>query len=277
MRAMSNEAQIEQWNGPSGETWVAMQDRLDRQLEPLGRAAIAALAPGAGEQVADIGCGSGDTTRQLAERVGPTGRVVGVDVSAVLLAHARSRTTAANVTFVEADAQVHALPAIDAVFSRFGVMFFDDPVAAFANLHRALRPGGRLAFVCWRTHADNPILTLPLAAAVAAGIPQPPAGDPLAPGPFAFADAARVTDILGRAGFADIVLAPHDEAVGGNDLDGAVELAMQVGPLGRLLREHPDHAAAALAAVRAAIAPYATPAGVLMPSATWIVTASRRA
>ncbi len=270
---MSNAAQIEQWNGISGDSWVAMNERLDRQLAPLGDAALAALAPRLGEHVADIGCGAGQTTRQLAEAVGPTGRVVGLDVSAALLAHARARTTAANVVYVEGDAQIHALPTIDAVFSRFGVMFFADPVAAFANLHRALRPGGRLAFVCWRPITENPLFTVPVDAAVAAGIMAPAPTDPLAPGPFAFADAARVTDLLSRAGFAEIRVAPHDERIGGGDLEEALELGLRVGPLGRLLREHPEHAARAVDAVRAALVPYVTPTGVLMPSATWIVTA----
>ena len=276
---MSNQDQITAWNGPMADAWVAMQDRLDRQLAPLGRAGTAALALRLGDRAADIGCGAGQTTLEIADAVGPTGRVFGVDVSAPLLARARARTTSPAIEFIEADAQVvgFGVP-LDAIFSRFGVMFFADPVAGFANLARGLRPGGRLAFVCWRGFAENPLLNVPVGAGVAAGVPQPPAVDPHGPGPFAFADPARVRDVLARAGFTDVAVVPHDEAVGGNDFEQTVELALRVGPLARQLREHPEHATAAIAAVRAAIAPFTTASGVvLMPSATWIVTAARPA
>jgi len=132
---MVNTAQIEYWNGGAAETWVAQQERLDRQLDPLGRAVLRALAPRRGEHVLDVGCGSGQTTLQLADAVGSAGRVVGIDVSLPLLAAARRRSRDAHVSFVHADAQKHAFEQpFDAVYSRFGVMFFDDPVAAFANL-----------------------------------------------------------------------------------------------------------------------------------------------
>src|SRR6266853_1819734 len=153
---MVNTAQIEYWNGGAAETWVAQQERLDRELDPLGRAALVALAPRRGEHLLDVGCGSGQTTLQLADALGSAGRVVGIDVSLPLLAAARRRSRVANVSFVHADAQKHAFEQpFDAIYSRFGVMFFDDPVAAFANLRRALRPGGTLAFVCWADVRTN--------------------------------------------------------------------------------------------------------------------------
>src|SRR5467141_281082 len=155
---MVNTAQIEYWNGGAAETWVAQQERLDRQLDPLGRAALRALAPRPGEHVLDVGCGSGQTALQLADAVGPGGRVVGLDLSSQLLAAARRRNPSAHVAFERADAQTHAFDQpFDAIYSRFGVMFFADPVAAFANLRRALKPGGRMAFVCWRAESENPI------------------------------------------------------------------------------------------------------------------------
>jgi SAM-dependent methyltransferase len=277
---VDNDEQITLWNGVQGETWVAMQERLDNQLLPLGRVTVKALAPRAGERILDIGCGAGQTTLDLAEAVGPDGAVLGVDISEPLLAIARRRAAAAGADrarFVAADAQVHTFePGHDAVYSRFGVMFFADPLAAFANLARALRPGGRLAFVCWRRPDENPIMMEPLAAAVAVGLTPPEPAPPEAPGPFAFADRARVTRILAAAGFTDIALTPHDEAVGGNDLEAALDLAFHVGPLGRMLREKPEQRAAVADAVRATLARHVVAGGVvMMPSATWIATAKR--
>jgi SAM-dependent methyltransferase len=269
-----NAEQIEFWNGAAADTWVAQQERLDRQLDPLGRAALRALAPRPGEQVLDVGCGSGQTTLQLAEAVGPGGRVIGIDVSSQLLAAARRRNTLAQVTFERADAQTHAFDqSFDAIYSRFGVMFFADPVAAFANLRRALKPDGRMAFVCWRAEASNPLMTVPMMAAMKHLPPLPPPQDPNAPGPFAFADSGRLARILDAAGFAAISMAPHDEPIGGNDRAGTVELALQMGPLGRYLREHPGRQAAIIDAVHDAIEPFIVDGIARIPSATWIVTA----
>ncbi len=272
-----NQEQIEYWNSGAGDTWVAQQERLDRELDPLGRAALDALAPRAGEHVLDVGCGSGQTTFQLGDAVGPTGRVVGLDVSAQMLAAALRRKRGAQVSFLRADAQTHVFDRpFHAIYSRFGTMFFADPVAAFANLLRALRPGGRMAFVCWRAEAENPVMTVPIAAAAKRLPPLPrPPPDPCAPGPFAFADGARLGRILEAAGFVDIRLTPHDEHIGGNDRFGTLELALQVGPLGRILREHPEHRAAVVDAVRDALEPFIVDGIARIPSATWIVTAWR--
>ena len=162
-----NAQQATYWNEGAGPTWVELQAPLDRQLAPLGQAAMAALAPKPGERILDIGCGAGNTTLELARAVAPDGRVTGADISHTLLEVARRRgADMAGVRFVEADVQVHSFEpgGFDAVFSRFGVMFFSDPTAAFVNIRRALKPGGRLAFVCWRTPAENPIMSLPMAA-----------------------------------------------------------------------------------------------------------------
>jgi SAM-dependent methyltransferase len=271
---MVNTTQIEYWNGGAAETWVAQQERLDRQLDPLGRAALRALAPRRGEHVLDVGCGSGQTTLQLADAVGSAGRVVGLDVSLPLLAAARRRSREVHVSFLHADAQKHAFEQpFDAVYSRFGVMFFDDPVAAFANLRRALRPSGRVAFVCWRAEAENPIMTAPMVAAARHLPPLPPPPDPGAPGPFAFADGLRLARILEAAGFGTIRMTPHDEPIGGNDRTATLELALRIGPLGRLLREHPEHRAGVVDAVRDALEPFIVDGIAHIPSATWIVTA----
>ncbi|MCA6247811.1 MAG: methyltransferase domain-containing protein [Phenylobacterium sp.] len=274
--AAANEAQEAYWNDVAGRTWAALQDRIDRQIRPLGLAAMDRLAPAAGETVLDIGCGCGDTSLELARRVGPEGGVLGLDISAPMLEVARGRAEAAgahNLAFREADAQTAALPGgRDAVFSRFGVMFFADPEAAFANLRRSLRPGGRLAFVCWRPLPENLWIHLP-AEAAAGLVPPAPPPEPGTPGPFAFADPDRVRRILAEAGFTGIEISPHDEAIGGLDLEGTVGMSVWRGPLGAILRERPDLAPVLHDRVRTAVSPWLRGDAVYMPSATWLVSA----
>lgn len=273
-----NAQQVAYWNEGAGPTWAELQEPLDRQLAPLGHAAMAALAPKPGEKILDIGCGAGETSLELARLVSPGGHVVGADISRPLLEVARQRAAGlTDVDFLEADVQTHAFaPAsFDGVFSRFGVMFFEDPQAAFLNIRNALKPGGRMAFVCWRTPAENPIMSLPMAAAMAKLPSAAPSAPPTpgAPGPFAFADPDRVRGILGSAGFSDVVLTPTNMKVGGGDLDTVLALSMKVGPLGALLREHPEHRDGAIDAVREALAAHDGPDGVKLDSATWVVTA----
>ncbi|HZK99608.1 MAG TPA: methyltransferase domain-containing protein, partial [Caulobacteraceae bacterium] len=172
-------------------------------------------------------------------------------------------------------AQVHpfAPAGADAAYSRFGVMFFDDPVAAFANIRAALAPGGRLAFVCWRNMDLNPFMTLPLAAALPHLAPPPSPPEPGAPGPFAFADGARIRDILGRAGFSGVELTALDQPVRSGDVEESLAIALNIGPLGRALREQPAQRGPATAAIRAALERNLTAEGVCLASATWIVRA----
>jgi SAM-dependent methyltransferase len=258
-----------------------MQRDLDAQLEPFGLAVMNKLGLVSGERVLDVGCGAGATSLTLADRVRP-GQVVGIDISDPLLARARDRGEGIeNLRFEPADAQtfVFSGPSYDAVFSRFGVMFFADPIAAFRNLRTALRTGGRLGFVCWRAIRDNPAFVVPLEAALPF-LPEPPRPwDPAAPGPFAFADQDRIQGILDGGGYGDVDIAPHDTELvfaGGRDIDAAVDLALQIGPLGRAVSALPDTTNARVrAAVRDALAPYHGPLGVTLPSATWIVTARR--
>ncbi len=276
----ANSDQVAYWNAAAGETWTTMQDKLDGQIQPLGEAAIEALGLKAGDRVVDIGCGCGQTTAALARRVGSAGSVLGVDISRPMLAAARHSLAAqglAQASVIEADAQTHpfAPQTFDAAFSRFGVMFFADPTAAFANILKGLRHGGRLAFVCWRPFAENPWMTVPLAAAQPF-FPEPaPPTDPLAPGPFAFADPDRLRTILSAAGFADIAMTAQDKAIGAPNLDEAIETALKVGPLGARLREQPDKAVIVVDAIREALSAHATTDGVRLGSATWIVTARR--
>ncbi len=255
--------------------WAQVSAPLELQLAPLGRRALAALAPRPGERVLDIGCGGGETAVDLARAVGPDGAVLGVDRSAAVLAYARrTAQSCRNVRFVEADAQVFPFEpaAFDAAFSRFGVMFFDDPVAAFRNIRRALRPAGRLAFVCWRALEDNPLDAVPLRAATP-HLPPQPEPDPLAPGPFAFADPDRVRGVLAAAGFQGIAITACDQPVGSGDLEAMLAVCTRVGALGKILRENPALRDAALPAVRSALARHDGPDGVRLTAATWVVAA----
>jgi SAM-dependent methyltransferase len=279
----ANREQIEYWNETSGPKWVQLADRVEPQIAPLGLAALEALGLQPGERVLDVGCGCGDSSLQIGERVGPEGQVLGADISGPMLEEARRRACDAGVThvrFEQADAQVHPFEAdaFDAVFSRFGIMFFEDPVAAFANLHRALRPGGRMGFVCWQELPRNPWMLRPVAA-VAALIELPPRPDPHAPGPFAFADAERVRGLLEKAGFEDVEVESMERDLlvgGGSSLDETVEFLLQMGPAGAALREAgADVRARAAVAVREAVEPFATAEGIRMPSASWRFGARR--
>jgi SAM-dependent methyltransferase len=274
----TNAEQARYWNEVAGPRWVRFQERLDRELAQLGRLAMERAGLAAGEAVLDVGCGCGGTALELGERVGPGGRVLGVDLSAPMLARARARASAAsaaNVAFLQGDAQTARFEAgaHDLVFSRFGVMFFGEPAAAFANLRRALRPGGRVSFVCWQRLPDNPWMLVPLGA-LARHLPLPPPPPPGAPGPFAFADAERVRGILAAAGFADVACDDVREplSLGGGDLDDAVEFALELGPTSAALREAgagPELRAQVAASIREALAPHAVAGRLSLPSAAW--------
>jgi SAM-dependent methyltransferase len=280
-----NAQQSVYWNETAGPKWVALQSMIDAQIEGLGLRAMDRAGIAAGLKVLDVGCGCGQTTLVLALRVGPSGAVTAVDISAPMLDLARRRAAAAGVTnasFQLADAQTHRFEpgTHDLLFSRFGVMFFADPAAAFTNLRRALGSSGRLTFICWQTIFENPWMLVPMMAA-SQHVQMPPPPGPGAPGPFAFADPELVRGILSQAGFRDIAFDDvRDElAIGaGGDLDTTVDFLLQMGPTARALGEAkitPDSPQFAnlVKAVRESLVPYQTPRGVRMASATWIVTA----
>ncbi|KYH01893.1 class I SAM-dependent methyltransferase [Bradyrhizobium sp. DOA1] len=284
--AQHNADQVADWNGQSGERWVVHEARLDARLEMFGQAAIEAAAPATGERVLDVGCGAGASTLALAARVGAGGQVLGVDISEPLIARARARAPQDTpALFRVADASSAELPegAFDILFSRFGVMFFDDPTKAFAHMRRALKPGGRVAFVCWRGTAENDWMRLPMGA-IKGIVPMAPPG-PEAPGPFSFGDPGRVARILTAAGFTDIAITPFDASVSFGEgatrdaaIDDAVKMTFEVGPLSRALADQPDDIRArASAAVRAAFAGRPGERSLMIDSATWIVTASNPA
>jgi SAM-dependent methyltransferase len=275
-QALSNSDQVEFWNGDAGQRWVAQQERLDAMLEDIGAAALRAAAVKPDEHVLDIGCGCGKTSLELADIVGAKGRVLGADISAPMLAHAKSRIGARpQLAFMHADASTHRFePSFDLVFSRFGVMFFADPDVAFANLRKALKPSGRLAFVCWREPRENDWVRIPIAAAREHVPPQPPLG-PEDPGPFAFANPGRVRRILANGGFDVITMRPFDTQMPmGDSLDDAVDYLQEFGPVSRLLKEATSRQReGAVKAMREVLAPYAKSLPVKLTAATWLVTA----
>ena len=279
--SQGNADQVTYWNDKAGATWTALQERLDALFAPLTQAAMAAAAPRPGEHAIDIGCGCGATVLELARHAGPGGHVLGIDVSEPMAARARARIAEAGLGNAEVavfDAAAHAFPAGDAdlLFSRFGVMFFADPVAAFANLRKAMRPGGRLLFAAWRPLADNPWFAVPLQAGGPLLPPQPPTS-PDAPGPFAFADAGRVRRILGEAGWHGVGAVRQDAPMrfaGPGQIEEATEFATRVGPLARALAEAGDDVRARVReAVSQALHPYDGPDGIALPGSVWLVSA----
>jgi SAM-dependent methyltransferase len=274
-----NADQIAYWNGPAGQRWTDRQASQDVLLAPVSEILIDRAAVKAGERIFDVGCGCGAISIALAQLVGPAGHVLGIDISAPMLARARQVTPAGlPVEFVLADATVFPFePAsFDLLASRFGVMFFADPVLAFANMRRALKSSGRLAFACWREPRENPWMMAPLQA-VYKHVAKLPQQGPEDPGPFAFASEARVHRILGEAGFSGVAMEPCnfvlDVAIG-RGLDAAVEAVLEIGPANRALEgQPPDVREAAKGSIREALAPFASGQHVRLGGSIWMVTA----
>ena len=271
-----NHKQREYWNGVVGENWAARQDTFDRGFTHITAALMEASALEPGMNVLDIGCGAGTTTIAIARAVAP-GRAVGVDISAPLVAAAKARARDANSSaqFVEADVSDHPFaPEFDLAFSRFGLMFFVDPPRSFAAIRKALRPGGRLAFVCWCPFEEIETVYAPYAAARDLLPPEAPA-TPGAPGPFGLCDSARTQAILTQAGYADIriekLVRPSPM---GATAEEALEQAMNLGPLAFATRNSDD---ATKQAVRARVRPvlerYQSQEGIAPPAAFWLVRA----
>src|SRR3954468_16643869 len=274
-----NADQIAYWNGPGGQRWADRQVAQDILLKPVADILIDRAAPRPGERVVDIGCGSGATTIAFGRKVAPSGHAFGVDISGPMLERARaSAPKELPIDFALADATVYPFdPAsVDLLASRFGVMFFADPVMSFANMRKALKPSGRLAFACWREPRENPFFMAPLQA-VYKHVPKLPPQGPEAPGPFAFASEARVRRILGDAGFTGVEMEPCNLALDvaiGRGIDAAVQGALEIGPAARALEGQPeDVRTAATRSIREALAAYASGESVLLPASIWIVTA----
>ncbi|MEL0047816.1 MAG: methyltransferase domain-containing protein [Gammaproteobacteria bacterium] len=268
----ANQEQIDYWNDKAGPNWVAMQERLDGVLKPLSDAGLQAAQVKTAERVLDVGCGCGDTSIAL-HNLGA--KVLGVDVSGPMLEHARNRN--GDVDYLQADAATSDFGGkrFDLVFSRFGVMFFADPVAAFRNIRGAMNENGRLLFVCWQPPSANPWMSA-AGKAVAPYLPAPDTPpNPRAPGPFAFAEEDYVTEILTQAGFSNVSITPHPQSLNvAATVDQAVQFQTRLGPASRAINElDGEQREAALAAVKTALSPFAQERGVFMDAAVWLVSA----
>jgi SAM-dependent methyltransferase len=264
------------WNGAAGRAWVDAQELLDRLFVPFQELLVDVIPAGSSARVLDVGCGTGATTLAAERRVGPNGRCIGIDLSEpmIALASARAQRDGTPATFIRADAQTHAFePAsFDRIISRFGVMFFDDSVQAFANLRRASKPGAGLRFIAWRSAAENPFMTTAERAA-APFLPNLPPRRPDAPGQFAFADSKRVHHILEQSGWTAIEIRPIDVSctLSGTDLDTYLS---RLGPVGLVLQDADESTRArVIEVVRAAFDPYVQGSEVRFTAACWQVDA----
>jgi len=271
-----NAEQAEDWNGASGREFIEQRERHEGVLGRLRARLLAAAAIQDGEYVLDVGCGCGETTI-LAARAAGSGHALGADFSRIQVAEARQLAAAAgvaNARFEVADVQVHPFEAgvFDVVLSSFGVMFFDDPAAAFGNLRKALRPGGRLAFICWRTRAENPVFTIGFAEVAAVLGPREMPGPGAA---FSLASTGRVGALLSGAGFGGIEFVKADEPMLiGRDVDDVLEYELTSPTATEILTGlSPAQADELTRLVRDRLTAYASPGGVVMPGAAWLVTA----
>ncbi|MGH7047714.1 MAG: class I SAM-dependent methyltransferase [Stellaceae bacterium] len=278
----ANVVQQEYWNTVAGPRWVGLEGFVERRVRAVNDLLLRHSAVAAGERVLEIGCGTGAFTVPLAEAVGARGAVVGADISVAMLAGARKRIADSglkNVSLIEADAQTHPFEPgrFDLVASRFGVMFFADPAAAFTNLRAAARPGGRLCFACWGPLDANEHWLIPYRVALH-HLGPPEAKPPRAPGPMAFADAAYVRGFLGTAGFEAIEINQETPGIFASSAKEEAEHACIMGPAGRLIDEKkPD--AAIVATIRReieeAFAAHAKDGSGTLPSTVFLVTARR--
>lgn len=276
---IANLEQAEAWDGVRGDHWARYADHYDALIQRVTPHLMDAAAIGASDRVLDVGCGCGSTTR-IAARAARTGSVLGVDLSAVMLEEAERRTRAEgldNVRFEQTDVQVHPFAAaFDLAISRFGVMFFEGPEAAFSNVASALRRGGRFTFLCWQERDRNDWAMIPVSAALTA-VPPPDPAPAGAPGPFSLGNPDRIRQLLTQAGFDDVDVSEVAESIRlGENATDAVDFWQGTGTA-RLLLDDVDAETErrAIDAVRGALRPHEGPEGIWLGSAAWLVSATR--
>ncbi len=274
-------AEAQEWAGQMGREWARRVEALDRQLAAAGALGLAALAPRPGERILDLGCGAGATTARIVTAVGPEGAATGLDISPDLLAVARARPGNEAAVFLEGDAQDWRFDeaVFDALFSRFGCMFFADPPAAYANIRRALKPGARVVLTAWRDLGANPWAALPAGVGAEVLGPAEPMA-PGAPGPFAWADPMIFRPILEGAGFTGLewkeepIMLQVGEAGEADPVARAVAMLMRIGPAARRLKGQPEAARAAVAGRLAPVLePFVSDGWVRMPGLIWVIRA----
>ena len=276
---MTNQKQKEFWSGQGGKNWVQKKETLDNMLNPFGNAALQNLNLSNKSNVIDIGCGSGETTFQIAESISTEGTVTGIDISEPLLEHANTINSHTNVKFINADVQSNTLEpnTYSHAFSRFGVMFFDNSVTAFKNIHQSLKANGTLSFVCWQLPQKNLWQTLVMMEIKK--IIDFPTPNPKDPGPFAFGDLDHVNNILLDAGFKDIAIDPFEKDVvifNNYTADEAVSEMMTLNPALQFLKDHPkDKQNNIKTAVVSKFNEYKDGTGFKFPSAAWLASASK--
>ena len=271
--SMANKDQEEIWNGPGGKAWVRAQALLDAAFTPFERILVETATAAGAARVLDIGCGTGATTLAMSRALGPDAECLGLDISETMITHARKRAAEAgsNAEFVVADAQTHEFAANhhDLITSRFGVMFFEDPVSAFRNLNRATAPGASMVLLSWRDPAENPFMTAAEAAARPL-LPDLPVREPNARGQFGFADSARVERILSEAGWQDVTNEKLDVECRFPlpDMDLYVSL---MGPVGYAMAQGVDEATKekVIEVVRAAFMEFAVGDEIVFTAACW--------
>ena len=278
-----NKNQKDFWSGKGGDIWVERQNAMDTMLSPLGEAALNKLNFNEEENVLDIGCGCGHTTLNIAKRIGPSGNVTGLDISEPMLKRAKESAvemSISNTSFKCVDVQTEDLgdQIYSAAFSRFGVMFFEDSIAAFKNINKSLISGGYLSFVCWQSPAVNPWQSLFIQEVKKfLDLPSPP---PRSPGPFAFMESEYVSSILEESKFQDITIEGHEAEVNmfsGRSLSDSVKDYISINPVvTQMLKESSENQVAEIVnSGIEAFSPYYSEKGLIFPSATWLVTARK--
>ena len=278
--------QSEYWNGPAGEKWASLASNQDSLLGRLGEAAMDAAGISTGQSVLDIGCGSGGSTFEISRRIGAAGTVWGVDISGPMLGIAADRLEShqiENVKFSEADVTTFDFNDhyFDIAFSRFGVMFFEDPIASFSSIANSLKSKGELAFCCWRSLSKNQWFELPLNAGLKICDGSDPMGaeeSSYVPGPMAFKDRDRIDNILNESGFSNILIRDYKSSlVVGLTPEIAAKNLMKIGPLSRVIQDSDNHIKALVQAeLEKQLMHHVTPKGVELKSNAWIVTANKR-